>query len=106
MCAVLAYAPKTDYGYELVLVYGFLFSILVACVYLPTHLTLARVGGGIRDAYFPSVPPSSSEWELQSARRDRRATMLQLQMGPIGRYKASAAILTPLIGSLISLLLK
>jgi hypothetical protein len=32
--------------------------------------------------------------------------MLQLDVGPFGRLRASAAILTPLIGSLVALVLK
>jgi hypothetical protein len=104
--AVLAYAPGTEYGYELVLVYGFFFSILVAAVYLPTQLTLVRVGNGIRDAVFPALPPTSPEWEERAAKREKLGDMLDLQEGPFGRFKASAAILTPLIGSLVGLLLK
>jgi hypothetical protein len=104
--AVLAYAPETEYGYELVLVYGFFFSLLVASVYLPTHLTLNRVGNCIRDAFFPSVPPMSPEWDERTAKREKLGNLLQLQVGPLGRFKASAAILTPLGGSLVGLLLK
>jgi hypothetical protein len=104
--AVLAYAPKTEYGYELVLVYGFFFSILVASVYLPTYLTLVHVGTGIRDAYFPQVLPSSPDWEGRTAKREKLGSLLELQTGPLGRFKASVAILTPFIGSLVGLLLK
>jgi hypothetical protein len=104
--AVLAYAPNTDYGYELVLVYGFFFTILIAAIYLPTQLTLAQVGNGIRDAFFPVVPPTSAEWEDRVRKREKLGSLLDLQVGPLGRFKASAAILTPLLGSLIALLLK
>ena len=104
--AVLAYAPGTDYGYELVLVYGFFFSILVAAVYLPTHLTLTSVGISIRDAFFPAVSPTSPEWEDRMAKREKLGGQLELQVGALGRFKASAAILTPLAGSLIGLVLK
>jgi hypothetical protein len=104
--AVLAYAPHTEYDSELVLVYGFFFSILVAAVYLPTYLTLARVGNDIRDAFYPAVPPTSPEWEDRTAKRDKLGGVLELQVGPLSRFKASAAILTPLVGSLIALVLK
>jgi hypothetical protein len=104
--AVVAYAPHTEYGYELVLVYGFFFSILVAAVYLPTQLTLARVGDSIRDTCFPAVPPTSPEWEDRTAKREKLGGVLGLQVGPLGQFKTSAAILTPLVGSLIGLLLK
>ena len=104
--AVLAYKPKTDYGYELVLVYGFFFSILVAAIYLPTQLTLARVGNSIRDEIFPSLPPTAPEWQDRTEKRATLGTLLDLQLGPFGRFKASVAILTPLVGSLVGLLLR
>jgi hypothetical protein len=103
---VLAYAADTQYGYELVLVYGFFFSILVAATYLPTHLTLIRVGQRIRDTLFPAVPANSPEWLDRTTKREQLGSMLELQTGPLGRFKASAAILTPFVGSLIGLLLK
>ena len=103
--AVLAYKPDTEYGYEFVLVQGFLFSALIAAVYLPTYLTLDEVGKGIRDAFFPDLPPTSPEWDDRTAKRERLGGVLRIQVGPFGRFKASAAILTPLVGSLIGLLL-
>jgi hypothetical protein len=38
--------------------------------------------------------------------REQFSRMLQLEVGPFGRLHASAAILTPLVGGLIALLLK
>ena len=61
--AVLAYAPAEKYDFELVLVYGLFFSILIAAIYLPTHLTLVAVGNGLRDLFFPPLPPSAPEWD-------------------------------------------
>jgi hypothetical protein len=104
--AVLDYKPATTYGLELVLVYGLFFSILIAAIYLPTHLTLAAAGSALRDSFFPAVAPSSSEWEERVRQREQFNRMLQLEVGPFGRLHASAAILTPLIGGLIALLLK
>ena len=104
--AVLDFAPATSYDFELVLVYGLFFSILIAAVYLPTHLTLVAVGGRLRDAFFPPVDPSAPEWEERTRQREQFSRLLQLDVGPFGRLHASAAILTPLVGSLIALVLK
>ncbi len=123
--AVLSYPVKTEYGYGIVLAYGFFFSILVAAVYLPTHLTLTSVGNGIRDAFFPELLPtpehqpeadhetpeaSATEhrdtWDERAAKREKLGAMLGLQVGPLSQFKTSAAILTPFIGSLTALLLK
>ena len=86
--------------------YGLFFSILVAAVYLPTYLTFANLGSRIRNAVLPALPPTSPEWEEQTAKREMLGSVLGLQAGPLSQLKASAAILTPLVGSLIGLLLK
>jgi hypothetical protein len=103
--AVLSYAPTTRYGFELVLAYGFLFTILVAAVYLPAHLTRTRVASEIRDAVFPSVPPSAHDWIERTNRRKKLGNTLGLEQGPLAQFKTSVAILTPLLGSLTGLLL-
>jgi hypothetical protein len=94
-----------DYGYQLVLIYGLFFSILIAAVYLPTHLSLTNAGNQIRDKFFAGVPPSAQEWQDRTANREKLGSLLELDVGPLGRLKASAAILTPLISGLIGLLL-
>jgi hypothetical protein len=96
---------RAHYGFELVLVYGFLFTILVAAVYLPTYLTLTDVGNRIRDAVFPSVPASRPEWADRLEKREKLGQALGLEQGPVGRLKSGVAILTPLLGSLVGLLL-
>jgi hypothetical protein len=82
-----------------------LFSILVAAVYLPTYATLTRVGNGILDTFFPRVSPASPEWEDRTAKREKLTAVLGLQDGPLVGFRASAAILTPFVGSLIALVL-
>jgi hypothetical protein len=107
--AVLWYShhthQHTQYGFELVLVYGFLFTILVAAVYLPTYLTLTDVGNRIRDAVFSRVPANSPEWAERTEKREKLGRILGLEQGPVGRLKAGLAILTPLLSSLVGLLL-
>jgi hypothetical protein len=95
-----------DYGFQLVLLYGLFFTILVAAVYLPTHLTRIRVGNRIRDAYFPALLPDSPEWISRSASRDQLAGVLAIRDGPLSQFKAVVPIVTPLIAALIGLLLK
>jgi len=110
--AVVAYATtytdKTagDYPYEYVLLYGFLFSLLVAAIYLPTHLTLIRVGRGLVDSVVPDVSPAEREWEERTAKREKLAATLQLDVSPFARLRTAVAILTPFLSSLTGLLLK
>lgn len=98
--------PHIDYGYQFVLVYGLFFSILVAAVFLPTYLTSVSLGSRIRDAVFPPVAPTWPRWEQRLAKRETLGSLLNLQGGPFAQLKASIAILTPLLGSLVGLLLK
>lgn len=104
--AVLDYAPNANYDFELVLVYGLFFSILIGAIYLPAHLTLMAVGDRLRDSFFPALAPAAAEWEERTRRREQFGRMLELDVGPFGRLSANAAILTPLIGSLIALVFK
>jgi hypothetical protein len=103
--AVTGFDRFYDYGYELVLLYGFFFSILIAAVYLPTYLTLARVGNGIVDACFPNVPTTAPKWEDRTGRREELGRLLDIQAGPFGGLKGTGVILTPFATSLIGLLL-
>ena len=50
--------------------------------------------------------PELSLKEERTAKRERLAAVLALNVGLVGRFKASVAILTPLLGSLVGLLLK
>jgi hypothetical protein len=99
-------SAHVDYGFQLVLVFGLVFTLLIAAIYLPTHLTRTRVADRIRDAYFPALSPDSPEWTSQTSKRDQLAGVLGLGDGPLVQFKTAVPILTPLIGALIGLLLK
>jgi hypothetical protein len=109
--AVAAYSELTKvkdpgrFPPEYVLVYGIYFTALLALAYVPVHLTLSRVGGRLRDHYFPLPPPSDESWSEICGKRDAFDGLLQLRTGPGATLKASVAILTPLIGSMTGLLL-
>lgn len=103
---VLEFAPATNFPYEGVLLYGLFFSILVAAVYLPTYVTLARVGEEIREAAFRAVPPTSPEWTERTAQRASLTGVLGLDVNLATRFRTSVTIISPLIGSLVGLLLK
>jgi hypothetical protein len=107
---VLAYNdpkhPHVDYGYQLVLVYGLFYTLLVAAVFLPTYLTATTVGNRIRDVILAPVPPFTTGWDERLDKRDKLGSLLGVQGGPIGQFKAGVAILAPLLTSLTALLLK
>jgi hypothetical protein len=90
---------------EYVLVYGIYFSILLALLYLPVHLTLRAVGHRLRDHYFALPPPSDPTWQDICGKRQTFEALLSLNIGPTASFKAGLAIFTPLLGSLTGLLL-
>lgn len=110
--AVLSYSEHhhpplhTRYGFELVLIYGFLATILVAAIYLPTSLTRRDIGGRIRDAVVPLFPlRSDTNLADQIQERESIGRLLALDRGIFGDFRAGVAILAPLLASLVGLLL-
>jgi hypothetical protein len=109
--AVGAYSDLTaphdpgSFPQEYVLTYGIYFSILLALVYLPVHLTLRAVGHRLRDSYFALPAPTHPTWEDICRRRSTFEGLLALNIGPTASFRAGLAISTPLIGSLTGLLL-
>jgi len=90
---------------EYVLVYGIYFSLLLALVYLPVHLTLRAVGHRLRDHFFALPSPSDPTWKDVCDSRRAFDELLSLNIGPTASFKAGLAISTPLLGSLTGLLL-
>jgi predicted DNA-binding protein with PD1-like motif len=122
--AVLAYwsAPeqaeeRTFYGlkleqipdlfpYEHVLLYGLLFSGLLALLFIPTFLRLHVLGTTIVDALEPA--PALSEGDYLQAYRDRGelSKLLGLEVSSTTAFRAGVAILAPLGTSLLGSLLE
>ena len=109
--AVLSYSDQHDpplhtrYGFELVLIYGFLVTILVAAIYLPTSLTRTEIGGRIRNAALPLIPLNDTDWADRMQQRELLGRLLELDRGMFGQFRAGVAILAPLLASLVGLLL-
>ena len=90
---------------ELVLVYGAYFTALVALIYAPTYIALVATGRKLVDDLWPMPPPRSDAWDDWYDRRKDLEELLQLQQGAVKNFQAGFAILAPLAGSIIAVLL-
>lgn len=103
--ATVAFNPETEFPREHVLLYGLVASGILALVYAPAHAQLVSVRARLRDALapLPSVEPASwSDWNSQ---RKAVEDLLEIHSGVIGSFIGSVSILTPLITSLVAILL-
>jgi hypothetical protein len=107
--AILAYGDAVGEKYsfppEYVLVYGAYFSGVLALIYMPTYRRLLAVGRGLRDSLFPLQSPRAASWSDWYDRRKKFEDLLKLQLTSGESFRAGVAILTPLIGSFVALLL-
>ena len=90
------------YPPELVLVYGGMYTIVVALIYVPVYASLLRFGRKIRDAWLPLPLLNSEAWRDVHAKRRDFEQVLQLSLTSSHGYQAGIAILAPLIGRIIS----
>lgn len=101
---VLSFDKKADFGAEGTVLYGLVLSLLVALIYLPTFATLQRTGTRIRDSVEGLPEPGDPMLEARLAKRKALDELLKLQISASASFRASVAILSPLLGSLTSLL--
>jgi hypothetical protein len=103
--------PSNDQTFpdEFVLLFGLYASGILALAYAPAFLTLQRSGRDLLDRLPTTVvKPNESEAEAVLRRIDERSKLesaLKLNVGTTTSFRAGAVVLTPLIGSLIALLL-
>jgi hypothetical protein len=100
----LTHSKKTDFGTEGIILYGLVLSLLVALIYLPTFATLQRTGTLIRDSVEELPEPADPMLEARLAKRKALDELLRLQITASASFRVSVAILSPLLGSLTSLL--
>ena len=105
--ALLASHPhSSEFPSEYVLVYGAFFSLLLALFTLPVYQRLHAVGRGLRDAAFPLEAPEHASWSDWYEDRKRFEELLQLPKATSGGRFAGIVVLTPLVISFLTLLLR
>jgi hypothetical protein len=87
---------------EAVILYGFVLSLILALVYLPTYLVAQEVGAELRDELVPFPEPRRLGEGLEERRKLDEA--LGLSVSATASFRAGVAILAPLLGSLTTLL--
>lgn len=101
---VLAHDKKAKVGAQDIIVYGLVLSLLVALIYLPTFATLQSTGTRIRESVERLPEPADPMLEARLAKRKALDELLKLQISASVSFRTGVAILSPLLGSLTSLL--
>jgi hypothetical protein len=94
-----------EYAPDYVLAYGLFFSALLAFAFAPSFLTMRAAGARLRERDLPLPAPADLEFADMVARRNALDDVLQTSLTATSTSKAAVAILTPLAGSLVSLVL-
>jgi hypothetical protein len=93
---------QVSFDREYVLAYGLLFSALLAIAFAPTFFAMRRAGARLRDCSFPLPQPRDPAFFDVVAKRSSFDALLQTSLSATATFKAAAAILTPLVASLVS----
>ena len=106
--AVIAFNDESSaFPGQYLFIYGAFFSALLALAYLPIHRRALTVGRTLRDLLLPL--PSGDNWTSiaeWNANRKALEEVLSLDLSANLSARTGAAILTPLVASLIGLLLQ
>lgn len=95
----LQYAP----GY--IVAYGLLFSGVLALAFAPSFMAMRAAGARLRDNAHPLPAPADPQFGDVVLRRRALDELLQTTLSASSTFKVAAAILTPLVGGLASLVL-
>ncbi|HEY8338883.1 MAG TPA: hypothetical protein VIK95_03380 [Egibacteraceae bacterium] len=94
-----------DFPPEAVLLYGAVFTGLLAFVYVPAHLALQGLARRVRDHHFPlqDMPvPDSPDAPAWLERRARFGDLLAVDAPPLRQLEASLFIVAPLLSAILS----
>lgn len=97
---------QVDFSADSVVLYGLVLSLILALVYLPTYVTLQQTGERLRDRIQSLPGPEDPHFEARLAKRKAVDDLLGLQLSASASFRAGVFILSPLLGSLTSLLPK
>jgi hypothetical protein len=89
----------------LVLAYGAYFTLLVALIYLPVFVALRETALRLLNQVYPIQSVGSSTWAEQFSKRETLGRALRLETTAEQSLRSGVAILAPLIGGGVSVLL-
>jgi hypothetical protein len=90
---------------QYVLLYGLVFTGLLAVAYAPSFLALKDAGNRLREATLPLLPPGDPAFGERVDARKRLDDFLEVSLSATASFRATVAILTPLASALVGLLL-
>jgi hypothetical protein len=90
---------------HVIILYGLFGSAIVALAYAPTFLAFKDKGEYLLESFFPLPPDNSVSWDDWNKSRTVLENLLQLRLGSIKTFQVAATILSPLLVSMISVLL-
>lgn len=96
--------PDTALPAEAVISYGILLSVLLALIYVPAYLTLLGAGRALQDQLAPLLSVEHPGFTQRLDLRDRLGALLGLDVSATVSFRAGVAIVSPLLGSLTTLL--
>jgi hypothetical protein len=96
---------KLEFAQEYVLAYGLFFTGLLAIAFAPSLLAMRAAGARLRDRAYPLPEPTDSSFGAVNDKRKALDELLQVNLSATATFKAGVAILAPLAGSVVTLLL-
>jgi hypothetical protein len=93
---------------ELVLAYGAYYTVFLVAAYVPVYFNVLDVGRKAVDdllGKWPAKLRDGTEWAEWTSQREAAELFLQLRTTPVQRLQTALAILAPLAGSAVSLVL-
>jgi hypothetical protein len=99
---------STQFPPELVLAYGAYYTLFLIAAYVPVYLKVLALGRGVVDRLLGKWPPDLRDgkaWADWTSQREAAEVLLQLRTTPVQRLQTALAILAPLAGSAVSLVL-
>jgi len=105
--ALIAYRESNRelFPKEYVLLYGLIYSMFLAAVYVPVHLKLQSRARELRERLLPFKKGESESWASWHSNRKALDELLQLQVNPVTGLFNGISILSPLAGSIVGLLI-
>lgn len=105
--AILAVRPDLAGKFMVydVIGYGLAFSVLIALVYAPAHAQLVRARSLLRDSIVELPEAGPESWDKWNAERKAVEELLQGHTSLFASLTGAISILTPLLGSLVSILI-
>lgn len=97
--------PIYQFDTQYLLVYGLFYTGLLAIAFAPSYLALREAGARLRERAHPLPAPQDPAFSSVVSDRKTLDEFLQLDLFASATVKAGLAIITPLITSLIALLI-